>query len=247
MNYSSGRTSSTDGSRPQPRRPLWVAVRDDLERRIRAGDFGDIFPGEFELSKQYGVSRSTIRAALTPLRRNGTVASQPGRPSRVIHVSEEHAYGPIYSLFAAVRSAGMTQRSTIRSAEMSTSSQAAGHLGLEPMTELVHIARTRYADEEPLAEDEVWLAPEARGVLDMDLSNTALYESLQRRCGLTLTSGNETLHSINLNAEQSRALCCDPGAAAFYIERIGRIGDRAIEWRQTVIRGDRFSVSTTYP
>ncbi|MDN5705342.1 MAG: GntR family transcriptional regulator [Yaniella sp.] len=236
------------GSRIQTQRPLWAAVRDDLEIRIRAGEFSSgIFPGELELAKEYGVSRATIRAALDPLRRSGTISAQPGQASRVVHVAEEHAYGPVYSLFAAVRSAHMSQRSAIRSAEMSTSPQAAGHLDLEPMTELVHIVRTRYADEEPLAEDEVWLAPEARGVLDMDLSNTALYESLQRRCGLTLTSGNETLHSINLNAEQSRALCCDPGAAAFYIERIGRIGDRAIEWRQTVIRGDRFSVSTTYP
>ena len=40
---------------------------------------------------------------------------------------------------------------------------------------------------------------------------------------------------------------CEPGSAAFFIERIGRIDDRAIEWRQTVIRGDRFTVSTSYP
>src|SRR5699024_12528538 len=65
--------------------------------------------------------------------------------------------------------------------------------------------------------------------------------------GLTLTSGDETLHSINLGEDQARALSCEPGSAAFFIERIGRIDDRAIEWRQTVIRGDRFTVSTSYP
>lgn len=141
----------------------------------------------------------------------------------------------------------MSQHSSIRTAEMSRSAHAAERLGLDAGTDLVHIARTRYADEEPLAEDEVWLGPEARGVLDMDLSNTALYEALQSSCGLTLTSGNETLHSINLSADQARSLSCDSGSAAFYIERIGRIGDRPLEWRQTVIRGDRFTVSTSYP
>src|SRR5699024_5477345 len=201
----------------------------------------------------------------TPLRRKGTVTAQPGRPSQVVNVSGEHAFGPIYSLFAAVRGAEMSQRSTIRIAEIATSPQAARKLGLDADTELVHIARTRYADEEPLAEDEVWLRPEARGILDMDLRNTALYEALhrccglrpeargildmdlrntalyealQRCCGLTLTSGDETLHSINLGEDQARALSCEPGSAAFFIERIGRIDDRAIEWRQTVIRGD---------
>ena len=247
MVTSSERASSADDRPPRNRQPLWAAVRDDLENRIRSGDFSEAFPGELELSKQYGVSRSTIRAALTPLRRNGTVTAQPGRPSQVVNVSGEHAYGHIYSLFAAVRGAEMSQRSTIRTAEMAASPQAAQQLGLDVDTELVHIARTRFADEEPLAEDEVWLSPEARGVLDMDLSNTALYEALQRCCGLTLTSGDETLHAINLTVEQSQALSCEPGSAAFFIERIGRIDDRAIEWRQTVIRGDRFTVSTSYP
>ena len=247
MVTSSGRSSAADDRSPRSRQPLWAAVRDDLESRIRSGDFSDAFPGELELSKQYGVSRSTIRAALTPLRRKGTVTAQPGRPSQVVNVSGEHAFGPIYSLFAAVRGAEMSQRSTIRIAELATSPQAARKLGLDADTELVHIARTRYADEEPLAEDEVWLRPEARGILDMDLRNTALYEALQRCCGLTLTSGDETLHAINLTVEQSQALSCEPGSAAFFIERIGRIDDRAIEWRQTVIRGDRFTVSTSYP
>lgn len=247
MATSSKRTPTAETVQPRTRQPLWAIVRDDLEAKIRAGDFDEAFPGELELSRHYGVSRSTIRAALTPLRRNGMVTAQPGRPSQVVHVSEEHAYGPIYSLFAAVRGAEMSQRSTIRTAEMATSPHAAHQLGLDAGTALVHLARTRFADEEPLAEDEVWLSPEARGILDLDLSNTALYEALQRCCGLTLTSGNETLHSINLSQDQAQALSCEPGSAAFFIERIGRIDDRAIEWRQTIIRGDRFTVSTSYP
>ena len=130
---------------------------------------------------------------------------------------------------------------------MSASAPAAAQLGLDQSTELVHIARTRYADDEPLAQDEVWLVPDAEGILSMDLSNTALYEALQRCCGMRLTSGNETLHSVNLDVEQAQALSCETGAAAFFIERIGRIDGRPVEWRQTLIRGDRFTVSTSYP
>src|SRR5699024_12476996 len=117
--------------------------------------------------------------------------ARPGRPSHVVVVSGEHASGRSDSLCAAVRGAEMRQRSTIRIAESATSPQAARKLGLDADAELVHSARPRYADEEPLAEDEVWLRPEARGILDMDLRNTALYEALQRCCGLTLTSGDE--------------------------------------------------------
>jgi GntR family transcriptional regulator len=225
MVTSSGRSSSADDARSRGRKPLWAAVRDDLESRIRTGDFDDAFPGELELSKQYGVSRSTIRAALTPLRSNGMVTAQPGRPSQVVNVSQEHAYGPIYSLFAAVRGAEVSQRSTIRTAEMASSPHAARHLGLHVDAELVHIVRTLYADDAP------W--PRARCGCRPKPAESSTWicatPSSTRRCrGLILTSGDETLHSINLSQDQAKVLSCNPGSAAFYTERIGCIDDRAI-------------------
>src|SRR5699024_11766950 len=36
------------------------------------------------------------------------------------------------------------------------------------------------------------------------------------------------------------------GAAAFHIERLGLSGARTLEWRTTVVRGDRFRVSSQF-
>ena len=33
-----------------------------------------------------------------------------------------------------------------------------------------------------------------------------------------------------------------PGVAAFAIERLGFVRERPVEWRHTIVRGDRFSV-----
>lgn len=244
---SHGHSDSHDNGTGSGRRTLWARVKADIERRIRQGEFGSSFPGEFELSDHYDVSRSTIRAALTPLRREGLVTAAPGLPSEVVHVSREHRFGPVYSLFAAVQKSGMAQRSRIEIAEVRKDPQIAERLDVGPDADLVHIVRVRFADDEPLAVDRVWLIPEARGVLDQDLSNTALYDALQRCCGLTLTAGQETLHSISLSSDQADRLWCEPGSAAFFIERLGKIDDRALEWRETLIRGDRFTVTTDYP
>lgn len=247
--------AATDRDRkvqPKPRdgggrRTLWSAVYQDLQRRIRAGDFPEDFPGELELSEHYGVSRSTIRAALVPLRREGLVEAGPGRPSRVVHVSREHRYGPMYSLFAAVEATGMTQRSEIQASRLCKNPEVAKRLELDPDSDLVYLCRLRFADDEPIAVDQVWLAPEARDVLTVDLRDTALYEALRRSCDLVLTDGQETLHAILLSSDQARRLSCDAGSAAFYIERIGRVTGRPLEWRETLIRGDRFTVTTSYP
>lgn len=229
------------------RRTLWSAVHEDLQLRIRAGDFPEGFPGEIELAKHYGVSRSTIRAALGPLRRNGLVEAGPGRPSRVVHVSREHRYGPLYSLFAAVQATGMTQRSEIQALRLCRNPDVAKRLELEPDADLIHLSRRRFADEEPIALDQLWLAPDARDLLTVDLRNTALYDALRRYCNLVLTDGAETLRAIPLAQDQADQLSCEVGAAAFYIERIGRVDGRPLEWRETLIRGDRFAVTTSYP
>jgi GntR family transcriptional regulator len=38
----------------------------------------------------------------------------------------------------------------------------------------------------------------------------------------------------------------DPGVAAFAIDRLGRAGDRPVEWRQTLVRADRFRVTAEF-
>jgi len=232
-----------DGGRPT----LWSAVQEDLRRRIRRGDFPEDFPGEIELARHYGVSRSTIRAALDPLRRSGLIEAAPGKPSKVVHVSSEHRYGPMYSLFAAVQANGMSQRSEILASRICKNSAVAERLELEPDADLVHLSRLRFADEEPIALDRLWLAPDAREVLAVDLKNAALYDVLRRHCNLVLTAGEETLRAVLLSAERADELSCEVGDAAFYIERMGRVDGRPLEWRETLIRGDRFAITTPYP
>ncbi len=216
--------------------------------RIDADEFAAGFPGEMALAQEYDVSRATIRAALAPLRRAGLLSAQRGRQSSVVNVVDEQRFGPVYSLFAAVENAGMIQRSVVNAAELRRSPEAAAHLGLDADADLVFISRTRYADKDVIAVDDVWLPAEvASPVLDADLSHTALYEVLRSRCGITLSAGRETVHAVATNAQQSKRLSCSPGTAVFFIERLGLAGDSAVEWRETLIRGDRFTVTTSYP
>lgn len=228
--------------------PLWQSVQNDLRARIARGDFLSDVPGELALSEHYAVSRATIRSALGPLRREGLISSHPGRPSKVINVADEHHFGPVYSLFAAVEKAGMTQRSQTDASAVVTDPNVAARLGLKADEPLAFIRRTRFADEEAIAVDDTWLPLSlAEPVLHADLRRTALYQVLRDHCGITLTAGRETLHSVAADAEQAHRLDCAPGTALFFIERLGIAAGGPVEWRETLIRGDRFTVTTAYP
>jgi GntR family transcriptional regulator len=238
----------TTGMRIMGRTPLWRHVRDDLRSRLERGEFVDSFPGENDLRTEYGVSRHTVREALRELREDGLVTAAKGRrPRPVGEALIEQPVGALYSLFASVEAAGLEQRSVVRTLDIRADAHVAVRLGMEESTPLLYLERIRLADGEPLAHDKVWLlASDARALLDADFGHTALYDELADRCGIRLAGGEERIQAVTPTPAERRLLGLPEGVAAFSIERIGRAGGRAdgraVEWRTTLIRGDRFSV-----
>lgn len=226
-------------------RPLWAQVQADVERRLRSGEFADGFPGELALVEQYAVSRHTVRQALRELRESGLLDAGRGRPSRVADTTLTAGGGTLYSLFSAARESGHTQRSVVRRLEALADGTVAARLDLEESTPLVHLERLRLLDDQPFALDRVWLpARVAAPLLDADFGDTSLYDQLERRCGVRLTGGRETVRAVVPRPAEQVLLDVDRGTAALAIDRLGELRGQPLEWRQTLVRGDRFSLVT---
>jgi GntR family transcriptional regulator len=225
-------------------RPLWAQLRDDLTARLDAGEFTTAFPGELLLAAEYEVSRHTVREALRRLRADGLVTAERGRAPRLAARTEiEQPLGALYSLFASVEAAGMVQRSVTRRLEARADGVIAARLGLEESTPLIYLERLRLADEQPLAVDRVWLpASLAAPLLAADFAHTALYDELAQRCALRLHGGSERISAIVPTPAERALLGIEAGTAVFAIERIGNADGRPVEWRHTLVRGDRFSL-----
>ncbi|MHA6794057.1 GntR family transcriptional regulator [Pseudonocardia bannensis] len=227
---------------------LWAQLLADLRRRLDDGEFADTFPGELALVAEYGVSRHTVREALRRLREEGVVVATRGRTPRLAEPVEiEQPLGALYSLFSSVEATGLRQRSVVRTLDVRADGVVATRLGLEESTPLVYLERLRLAGGAPLAVDRVWL-PErlAAPLLDVDFTHTALYDEYADRCGVRLTGGQEHIRAVVPSAAEKRLLEIGPGIAAFAIERLGCAGEAAVEWRHTLVRGDRFAVTAHF-
>lgn len=232
----------------ETRVPLWEQLLADVERRLAAGEFAGGFPGEIALRDEYGVSRHTVREALRRLRDAGAVTAERGRSPRVAEPAQLDApLGALYSLFTAVEASGLPQVSLVRALDVRADAVIAARLQLEASAPLVYLERLRLAGPEPLALDRVWLpARVAAPLLEADFTRTSLYHELARHCGVRLTGGSERLRVITPTAGQRRILGLDDATAALAVDRTGEVNGQPIEWRQSLVRGDRVTLTAQF-
>jgi GntR family transcriptional regulator len=145
-----------------------------------------------------------------------------------------------------VEASGIAQISIVRALDIRADGVIATRLGLEESTPLFHLERLRLAGDEPLALDRVWMpASIAEPLLTADFRRTSLYEALLALTGVPITGGAETVRAVIPSKAEHSALGLAPPAAAFAVERTATSSGVPIEWRKTLIRADRFSLTNT--
>lgn len=221
--------------------PLWTQVLADLRRRIDSGEISDAFPTDQELTEHYGVSRHTVREAVRHLTAAGIIRRERGRGTMVERPTIDQATGAIYSLARSIQATGLSQHSRVIDLSTVVDPAVADRLGSAPDSALVRLERLRFAGDDPLAHDTAWLlASVAEPLLDVDFATTTLYDALGERCGIRPTGGVEWITTEVPDPGESTALGLDPGVSVFRICRLSRVGNDPIEWRETVVRGDRY-------
>jgi GntR family transcriptional regulator len=221
--------------------PLWAQLEGRLRARLDAGEFATRFPTDLELTEQYRVSRHTVREAVRHLNRTGVLRRERGRGTVVNTTEFEQPLGTLYSLFQSVESTGVEQTSSVIALDTTTDITASAQLGLDEDTQLVLLERLRLAGGSPLAIDRAWMpASFALPLLDIDFTHTALYAELDKIGAYAPNEGWERLTPVMPGPRDRKRLELRPGDAAFHLERLGKRDGANVEWRTTLIRGDRF-------
>jgi GntR family transcriptional regulator len=221
--------------------PLWAQLEENLRTRLDAGEFDDGFPTDLQLTTEYEVSRHTVREAVRHLNKTGLLKRERGRGTVINRSEFEQSLGTLYSLFQSVESAGVEQTSRVLRLEVVTDSVAASHLDVPEDTEFLLLERLRLAAGVPLAVDRAWIpGDKARALLDVDWSHTALYAELARSGAPVPNQGWERLTPVTPSAADRKLLELRKTDAVFFLERLGSRDGAPVEWRTTIIRGDRY-------
>ena len=229
--------------------PLWAQIADDLRRRLVGGEFEEHFPTDEELTRDYDVSRHTVREAVRRLASDGLLVRQRGRGTSLTQPILEQPLHSLYSLASSIRSQGIEERSEVRAVAHTTApAEVARELGVAVDSAVVFLERLRFAGAEPIAWDRSWLpAPLADVLLKVDLTHGSVYEVLATHGAVRVTGGWERIRPLVPSAQERELLGLGEGVAAFAIERLVLAGETPVEWRRSLIRGDRYSLLAQWP
>lgn len=205
--------------------PKYSAVADALVARIRAGVYkpGDLIDSEPELTRQFGVSRHTVRAALRALYEKGLVVGQRGRGT----VVQATAVNPRYnhacdSLEDVLQYAASTPRSVITRRRLDVDEALAAWLGCAagyPWWE-VHTTRRVDSDGPVVASSLIWV-PDAFGeaITDIETSGDPLFVAIERRYGCTFAQIRQAISVVAADAREAADLGLDVGTPVMCVER----------------------------
>jgi GntR family transcriptional regulator len=228
--------------------PLYLQIAASIERGIADGRYGPgyRFPPEPELAASLGVSRLTLRQALTVLERGGLIDRVVGRHGgtfvRKWHVDRDLTTFAGFS--QQLRRQGLVAGAKVLSArELPATPAVAAGLDVPEASAVFEVQRLRLASGTPvLLECSSFSAEAFPGLLEEPLDQS-LYGLLGERYGRHPTHAREVLDPVAADRRVARLLRIGVGTPVLLVERTAFDAEGTpVEYARDLFVGDRTRV-----
>jgi GntR family transcriptional regulator len=203
--------------------PLYLGVFNRLRSALQSGhwELGSSLPSESELSRQFDVSRITIRHALSLLESEGYIRKARARRPVVVATVPQMRGLMVESLEDIVAMVG-DARLDVKTWREEHSPDAA-LFGLDPRTKLHCLRSILVRADKPYARSIVYFPPAIGSRLSRSaFDDTVIFRVLQREIGVQIKDVQLTIWAESASAEDAASLRCPVGAALLVMQLLYR-------------------------
>lgn len=174
-----------------------------LKRKIVSGEYkeGDLLPSENALSKEYAVSRETIRKSLDYLSQDGLIQKKQGLGSIVLN--PQLFSFPISGLTSFKELADTQQMNSkthvVRNERIFIDEELHKKLNLPVGTEVIAIERIREIDGQKVIYDYDFLNHEITGDIPNDRLENSLYDYLENELNMPISFASKEIVVENIS------------------------------------------------
>jgi GntR family transcriptional regulator len=226
--------------------PRYYQVKVDLLAVVEELGEGAALPPERELAERFGVSRLTLRQAVSELVLEGRLVRRQGSGTYVSPPKFVQRLA-LVSYTEGMRRQGVEPgRSPVTVEHLPADDGLAAQLGIEPGAVVLHLERVLTADGDRVGLESTYL-PDARfpGLLGAFDPATSLYAFLSDRLGVVFAEAHERVETVLATPREALLIGANPALPMLLLHRVSYDADgRPIERVRSLFRGDRFSFVT---
>ena len=225
--------------------PLYHQLKEILQAQIKEGRFklGQAIPPEWELCERYGVSRITIRRAISELEYEGYVDRQQGKGTFVIHPRIRREIGRLTSFSEEMRAQGRKPGSRLLNLQHKPADESIAFLlNLEEGDPIWIVERLRLADDEVVSFSISYLRlPPDVSLTPIELEEQVSLWSLLDKKEIYLTEGDITVEAMAADTHYTKLLDVEEGAPLLIREGINYSKEGVpVEYFKVISRVDRY-------
>jgi GntR family transcriptional regulator len=220
----------------RPRPSLTERAAEDLRRAIQDGHFRTgRLPAEPDLAKQLGVSRATLRHAISVLQEEGLVSRRQGSGTFIAGqaASLRNNLNMNFGVTDLIEAAGWRPGTLdLEIEEQRADARVSERLGLPPRSRVLVIHRTRTGDDRPVAHTVDMIG--AQTLADVGLTadevrrsvgaEESLYRTLER-AGIIVHHGVAEIRPAKADRSVSKTLKVPLGALLLQLEQVDYTSD----------------------
>lgn len=224
-------------------RPLYLQVIDKIKMDIETGTYeaGERLPSEFELSKQLGISRATLREALRILEDEGIITRRHGvgtfvcsKPLFTSGIEE------LFSVTEMIKRGNQKPGTIFLSSNINpATSDDFEKFQLDEFDDLIVVERVRTADEEPVVYclDKI---PKLYLPNYTSREDQSIFDRLEKE-GTTISYAITQIEPIGYHENVSDILNCDPETSLLVLKQMHYDDrERPILYSINYFRSDKF-------
>lgn len=204
--------------------PKYQRIRDWLMDRILSTGLGrgDKLPSESDLTRQFDVSRVTVRQALEALRDEGIIESRHGKGWFLRRLCAVQNLGRLQGFGEMLAPLGVDARSEVLDlAEVLAPEAVATAFGLPRGSDVMQIARLRIASGRVMSYDlSYFMLDVGRRLREHDLARQDIFVLLERSLDIQLGFADVTIEIGAAEKVPALRLGIDPGEPIFKLTRL---------------------------
>ena len=225
--------------------PLYFQLKSLLLEEIKKNEYpvDSLIPTEKEISEMFGISRTTVRQAITELVQAGWLYRIKSKGTFVARVKIKQDFIKRLEPFnEQIERTGRVPSTTLLAFEtVPMTEQVAAVFGMEPGTKAIYLHRRRCADGDPIVTVETYLPLDLCAfILTHDMKTESLYNILSMQEKTRICRVNRILEAVAANNRDVERLNMVRGKPVQLFKTIGfNHLNEPIEYSIARYRGDR--------